>query len=393
MDPNNNNNGDGKVDIPDETPQDTSLTEEDLRSAGLSDEEISSAKTTGFIKEPEKKKDETKDEKTDEEKAKDGILNKDKKDETPDPDEELDPEKETEILSKYNRNEKALYHAQKKERRKRQRAEAERDQVALQQKLLDKRVKELEEERDRLIAQGTKSSEKKADAIDDELDLLDPEERAKRKPEETDPKKKPLTMEDLERLEKEREDKLAEQNKVRDEKNQRARAALRDFNESGKERYEDFDETIQQTHELVEKAVRGQLGTLFKDPRQISKVERKVKEFLLTVANADEFKEDEFNPADFAYELGKLHPSSGRKSDPDADAEGSKRDGTLTPEQLRRAEKNADRRQPSASVGGGGARRSPVSYDDLTPEQASRLPQSEWSKLPPKVRERLLQSV
>ncbi len=280
------------------------------------------------------------------------------------------PEQEKFLEGVLNSNAFGLYRGQRRERRARQAAESERDSVAKQK---DAEIAELRKK----LAEVTGKTE------DD--DLLEPDPNA-------DPKKKPLTQEDLERIEKEKQDKLAEDNRIRTERATQIKEVLDDQQEEARERYEDFDQTLENTGALIKAANDGKLAELFPDPRERSKMERDIRILLASFANADKFKPGDYNAADMAYELGKKMPANKNK-DAKANASGSKRGETdvdgNSREKAERALQNANRRGSSAALNGGGSRRA-VNLDELTEEQALRLPTKEFNKLPRDVRERLL---
>lgn len=395
------------VDVPDEAPaidqDDAGAPEEplslaDLADSGLAAEEIAMAKEQGLVaKTPEEEAAAKK--KADEEALADGkkpdpaaakkpdnssvddrfrILSEGKSPEAIISEigekGELNKEQEAVLLASLTQNGQALYWGQKKERRSRQRLEADAltKQAALQK------------ENDDLRAQLAKKPE--------EIDPLETdEERAVREAAEAaanvDPRKKPLTIEDLERLEKEKADKAAEEQKLRTQRADEIKEALNFQQEDAKKRYADFDEATEKVADILRAANSGTLEKLYEDPKVRSRVFQKCRDLLLAYAKADTFEEGDFNAADMTYELAKEHPDFGAEPRNNAPKKGET-DADGNPESARRVISNANRRGSSATLNGGGSRR--VSLEELTPEQARRIPTSKWNKLPKETREKLL---
>lgn len=286
----------------------------------------------------------------------------------------LSPEQEQALMASLSQNGQAMYWAQKKERQKRQKIEAERttERAETQKKI------------DELTAQLAEAKKTKTDDEDPlEIDQA----------EETDPNKRPLTKEDLDKIEADKVAKLAEEEKKRTERRTVVMDALNFQQEDAKERYgeEVFNSAMDDVKDLLARANAGQLDELFPDVREQSRVVRKVKNLLSAFATADEFEEGDYNAADMAIELAKEHPKYKAASKSNANGKKSGETGADgNPEDVDRALKNANRRGSSATLTGGTSRRVPL--DELTAEQARKLPTSQWRKLPKSTRERLLQS-
>jgi len=93
--------------------------------------------------------------------------------------------------------------------------------------------------------------------------------------------------------------------------------------------------------------------------------------------HADQIDLDEYHAALIIHEIGQLHPQYGsnaedtttEKNGDASESDGKpidpkKGNGTLTPEQMKRMEENTQRRASSASVSGGGGKRT-ISVDDV----------------------------
>lgn len=295
---------------------------------------------------------------------------------------DLTPEQEKVLLASLSNNGKNLYWAQKYERRQKAKAISERDEATKKLEELNRSLEEAKKELEELRS-------RKTDVEDDDPLNLD----GKKKQAEEDPKKKPLTEEDLDRREKERQDKLEAESKARAERAATIREHLNQQQEEARERYNDFDDSLVRASEIITAATQGKLNDLYADPRRASRVARQVNELLRAYAQADAFEPGEYNAADMTYELGQQHPDFGKPTKkPGADAKGGKKgetDADGNPEGVRRALENASRRGSSASLGGGGSRRE-VTVDELTEDQAARMSESEWIKLPKWKRQELL---
>lgn len=266
--------------------------------------------------------------------------------------------------NKFSPNEKALYWERKKERTKRQRAEAEKE-------LLQLRVKNLEKE----LAE--KKPEPKAPAKDD-LNLDDLLDDKSGKETELDPKDKPLTVADLEKREKDKaeSEKSAEAEKAVKAKELRAR--LSEFEIEAQEKFGDFDEVADLAKDILEKGV-----ALFDGDEDMAELaQARAERALHGMVNAMKWEEGQKTPAEMVYDLGRLHPKYRNR------AKGAS-EQPVPAEKLERMIENAGKRSSASLPGGNGSRRV-VSVDDLTPEEAAKLTPAQYMKLPKAARERLL---
>lgn len=336
-----------------ENKEENLLTESEMKEGGFSPQEIEMAKKQNILKKPEDKpKVEVKKDEEKKETPKTEVLNIEEI--------ESDPVKEQEHIRDFNANEKALYFRQKKERQKRQKAEAERDQLAIKVKYLEEKKKNEEGETP------------KEDGLSFE-DILKEDNPAD--------EDRPLTLKDLKKLQEENEKKLKEDSEKKQERAAVLQEKLQDLETNAKEKYEDFDNVADLTTDILKNA-----DKLFADDKKtLAKVKFKVNEFLRATANADQFSADEYNPADMCYEIGLMHPNYGKDN-----ANKGKQDDGLTIDQIKKIERNASRRSSASLDGGGGGSKTVVSMKDITLEQAARLPTAQFMKLPKEVRERLL---
>ena len=334
------------------------VTEASAKEAGLSSAEIASAKKLGII--TEKKEEKAPEKKEAEEVKKSEVEEKA-------PEKKADPELPNDY-EKFSPNEKALYWERKKERTKRQRAEADRDLHAIKIKALEKEI------------EGMKSKAKveveepgKEDEIDID-DILD----GKKPKKSVDPKERPLTEADLERREKEKAEKEEQKRSETEVQSRQLKARLEEFEIEAREKYQDFDEVARLAHEILQSG-----ETLFKgDDDRLEFAQDRANRALHSMVNALKWEEGQRTPADLVYSLGKLHPKYRNGAKKSADS-------GMDPEKMERMIENAGKRS-SASVGGGGSGRRVVSEDDLTLEEASKLTPAQYARLSPKTRERLL---
>lgn len=309
---------------------------------GLLPEEVEMAKEHGLLKEVEEKSKEdlrTKDDGSEKE--------TDEHEEQPEPEAEEDTseevktdEKEEKVgehptfddvekdegkLKKYNKNEQALYWKWKTDKKKKQAAIREKEELRAKY--------ELDKVRGISLAQKI---EKIQEALKGEV---------------TVEQLQSIIGEKIEEPKEEKEDKSAEIE----------RAERIELTEKiGNSRYDNFEELTQLAAEVV----------------QTKKTYQKALEAAFTDPNLDE--------SDLVEEvvaLAKLHPNYGKKEEPKSE---KKTEDT----KVDRAIKNSKKKISSAAVGSGTKRN--ISPEDLTVDDAAKLSPEQWSKLPDRVRERLL---
>lgn len=291
-----------------------------------------------------------------------------------------DPEKEAELIENFNKNEKGLYWKMKKENARRQAAESERDHVLLKLKVAEEKTARLEAE-----AQASKTQPKKAaDSEEPKVDVF-----GNPLPAEPDADK-PVTKKDLEAMQK--ADAVKRDKEIADQSEKQARAEkltsiLNAQEADAKARYEDFEPAVQLAVELMKNA--QNLDTVFPDARTQSRARKLLTDFFYATANADKFKDGDYNAADVAYELGKLHPKFGT---PNGSGKSSDKNGDMDPEKAKKAIQNAGKRGSSAALGGGGGKKF-VPYEEMNADQLAALSPSEFSKVPRDIRQRILAEV
>lgn len=357
------------IEIPEEVIEAPKPTDADLKDAGFHPEEIAAAERHGMIAKPAEKKEITKPvEEVKPEQAKEPEKKEEPK---PKPATKADDEGLPEEYKTWNKNEQGLYWARKKEKSKRQYAEAERDHAMI-------RIKALEKE---LEAARVKPEAKKADK-DPLDDLLEGEDKPKEN-------EKYLTEADLERREKEKAEKAETETAEKTARAAAFRAKLDEFDTDARERFEDYDHVADLAREIIQN--HADLTVVFKeDDVKAEAAFARAQRVMASISNALNLKDGEKTPAELVYELGKLHPSY--KPDSAASPERlvgkEKAEEPQDPEKVKRMMENAQRRS-SASVGGGGGRR-PVSFEEMTAADLAKLPIDKFIKVPAHVRERIL---
>lgn len=346
------------------------------REEGLSEKELEMAKEHKLISEKQSDKEGESEKKPDDKKTEEPLKD-DKKElrkKFLDPNADISDEEEYDGLKEFNNNEKAMYFLRKKERRKRQEAERDRDNAKAKQEIYEKEL--------RLLREDFESSKRKPKELtegDAELDqLLDGEGKPKEQPKED---KKYLTQEDLDKRDKEQET----QRQAQIEQAQKLNERLKDQEIEVSTYHNDYKEKTDLAKEIIQKP-----DEIFKDnPRMIAKIGAMVRQMYATAGRALS-EEQEYTAADIFYEIGKLHPKTNGKQTQTADSDAESADekkGSAVERMLA----NSQKKGSSASVSSGGGTRN-ISVYDITPEQAARLPDSEYVKLPAAVRERLLKA-
>lgn len=312
---------------------------EELKDKGWSAKELDAAEKRGMVAKPEEKKEEPKATAKPEEKAPEVTpKSEEKKPEparrgTPLDDVVLTPEQEARLAELFPAGDKirAFYFRAKNERSARQRAEAERDAERKARQELEEKLK----------------AKPKEDVPEDE-----------------NPDNKPLTVADLKRLRDEEAKANKERLKKDTERAHRVSSAQVEQEEYARSIIPDFDDTVKLAGEVMQN-----LDALLPEKWQQAKALRLIRELQVTAANADQLGLDDYNAAMIAVEIGRLHPKYGKPAEKVEEKPGAKTDpkanGGRTPEEMERMRKNAEQRPSSASVPGGGGKRT-VSVDEVT---------------------------
>ena len=339
-----------------EVKEEKKPTVEEVAESGLQTEEIKFAEKHKLIdkkedgkedkgKQPEKKEDKGKQEEP-------SILQKMKDGK------EVTPEEESAELGNLDKKGQAYYFQMKNERRKRQDAANERDLLKVKLKAYEKENEDLK----------SKKPSKKSDGIDDELsDILGEDDEGKGKK-----KDKFLTQEDLDKREKEKEEKV----------------------KKGKEMAQTIS-TRMDALEAEEKTANPDYKVICDIADDVLKNHDKrhlLGDELIMLSNMlvdNENPSEEDNPIKFIYTIAKRHPKfdellkAGDKGD-----KGSKKEEKKKGTDIDKILENSQKRS-SASVAGGKGRKK-IAISDLTLADCKGQSQDWWNALPRETRVRLL---
>lgn len=312
---------------------------------GLLPQEVEMAKEHGLVKEPKDDK-EVKEEKDEQQKQPETEA-EDNKDEVKPTFEQVEIDEDS--LKKYNKNEQALYWKYKSDKKKRQRAQKDLEEYkatydlgTLKERNKIKKISEALSNKDitvealQEIIGGT--TEKADDA--------------------------PVTRSDLKELKAEEDRENKKLSDAEEERKERIETAENvGYSKYGKE---EFEELTRLTTEYVN-----------------TPAGKTYKKLLETSFNDTDVSEDVI--ADQVATIAKLNPNFGKKK------EEVKEEPKKEETEADRAIKNSKKKISSAAVASSSSKRR-ISEDDLTPDTAETLSPSQWSKLKPSTRKRLLQS-
>lgn len=309
---------------------------DELKEKGWSSQELESAEKHGMISKPEEKKEEPKAEVKAEPKAevKEERRAEERKGTLP----EFtfkSPEQEKAFLDAFGAGteQRAMYFRMKNERTARQRAEQERDVERKRSQDLEARISAMET--------------KKAPAVDENGNEIDPDD-------------KPLTLKQLRELQKSEAEEIEKKNQELNVRASRVTEAQRTQEDYARSIYADFDDTVNKAKEVMQN-----LETMVPEKWKQAKAIDLIRKLQMAAANADQLDLDDYHAAMIAHEIGQLHPQYGKSAEPDGKTERpEKANGGHTPEQMKRIEANTQRRASSASIPGGGGKRT-ISVDDI----------------------------
>jgi len=346
-----------ELEVVKETPEITKPAEADVKD-DLSSEEIRMAKehklvTEGGEKDGEKEKsEEGEKDKQEEEKVEEKPEGKKKKGWI-----DLTDEEKAE-RNKLSKSDQGLYIKQKRETRKRQQADAQRDQALIKLKYANEQIETLKELR-------ADKADKKEDGVDEILGDDKPKENLK---------------EVLEKHDKDKQDKDDEANKHANA----VRQAVYEQGEEAKLEYSDFDKVT----DLADKVIKNHKELFADKPKLMAKAGRLYKEFVVAASNALDPNQEE-TAADIAYELGQLHPDYKNGGDTEKKEKKEDTETKGESEKLDRMVENANKKVSSASVAGGGGSRK-IAHSDLTLADVANMSTAKFNTLPREVRERIL---
>lgn len=172
---------------------------------------------------------------------------------------------------------------------------------------------------------------------------------------------RPLTVKDLEALKQKEAEELKNTQAQQQAQQERVAEKIRETEIYAREKissltdgkHDKFEDVVALAHE-------------------VAKTKPRFAKQIADVLNGEDSIED---VVDTVISIAKINPNYGK---------------TMT--DVDRIEKNAAKTKTSANITGGKGGRV-VSYDDLTPEDAARLPRDQWEKLPREVRRRLLMQI
>lgn len=406
---------DGVVIIEDDAPPEESgaaeggtkpMSEAEFVEAGFSPEEIALAKENGMVIDPEKGKGKGEGEGGDAGKGKDEKPPADKKPPETKPGDkdkkltlpEFTAEQEAKLVEILGERPdvRAFYFRWKDEKRERQKLHDERDHLTVQTKAAAAKAAELEKRLGEAMAEVAAlkvrgPAPKKTKTAEEEI--LDGEggegeggEGGAKPKGDDDPENRPLTVKEFKELQRQQAEEARKEHEARLAAGQKRVEILNDMEEDAKVTYPDFDHVMTFTEDLLKHAKDGKLADLYPDAAEQKRVKFELRQFLALVANADRITADDLSPSDFGYAIGKKHPKFAPAGDGGEKGGGEKK--PLTPDQLKKMDANSQRRS-SGGVSGGGSKRA-VSEDEITEEQAAKLSLSQWQKLKPATRARLL---
>lgn len=349
-----------QVIIPEEPIKDEPITIEEQLD-GLTDEERQMAEEQGLLKKEDNKTDKKDDKSSDTKTVEDKTDKQD--DAKPLQEDDYDTFDKVHDLYENNKdafyslprsiknqyhNAKGLFKRVKEEEAKRKQLEDDGGYNKLQDSIAKAKIERLAKR----IQEAKADPELKGLTVEEIEQLIDMQKKT------DDDQDRPLTVKDLEAL---KEKEKAESKKAQEkQQEQHARVAekiheteiyARDKISSLTDgKYDKFEEVVTLAHE-------------------VAKTKPRFAKQIADVLNGEDSIED---VVDTVISIAKINPNYGK---------------TMT--DVDRIEKNASKTKTSANITAGKGGRV-VSYDDLTPEDAARLPKDQWEKLPREVRRRLL---
>lgn len=350
------------------------LTLAEAKEEGLDPIEIEQAKKHGLVVDDKKKKEgEEKDaENADKTEAKKPPEKKVEKKAEPRP-WDLSKEERTEMEGR-TPNEIALYVKSKKDKIKRQEAEAESAQLKAQVNFWKGKAEGLDK------AISVKNEPPPADKKEDDnfLDEYGDD------PGKTKDKTKPLTEADLDAREKAKEEKAKKEAEALDVRRRDVMQKLDAQEKTFKEDNPDYSEVYDKFTVGVLNADEAKLKEMFPKPHEREGVKTMIAKMLQRVTEPDKFTGDESATA-LAYEIGKLHPEYGQSAsagEDEKDDTGEQGDEEPDDENENILEKRLDKQgRPSSAPLSGGSNRRPISVKDLTGEDLARMPAKQFQFL------------
>ncbi len=188
-----------------------------------------------------------------------------------------------------------------------------------------------------------------------------------------DPDNVPMTPKMFREMQKREMEARTEEEKKMNERALRVSEAIKDQEDYAKSVHPDYEETMKLAKEVI-----TNFDKLGLDKWKQDKVRRLYDELRDSAQRADEMEIDGYTTALIGYEIGTFHPNykpsavtNGLSSETDGNSP-TKANGSHTPETMKRIEANTQRRASSASIPGGGGKRT-VSPSEVSVVEFNRF--------------------
>ncbi len=275
---------------------------------------------------------------------------------------------EKNLVTKFNKNEQALYWKWKSDKQERQTAQREYELSTVREKALKKELESLRSNHDISDAKLKKVNELLT-GPQDNITIEAIQAILAQSAQADDSDDRPLTKKDLNEL----SEKQKQEQREFEEKQKFVVGRINSAESIGKSKYDNFDDAIN----LAQEVINGKIE--LPDMLTADEIAKKLNE---RIANKDL---DPEKVADFVVSIAKLNPNFGKKqTNPASQAQRKETD-----ENIDRIIKNASKATSSAAVNGGNGRRM-VSLENLTVDDAAKLTPKQWGDLPANVRKRIL---
>ena len=275
---------------------------------------------------------------------------------------------EKNLVTKFNKNEQALYWKWKSDKQERQTAQREYELSTVREKALKKELESLRSNHDISDAKLKKVNELLT-GPQDNITIEAIQAILAQSAQADDSDDRPLTKKDLNEL----SEKQKQEQREFEEKQKFVVGRINSAESIGKSKYDNFDDAINMAQEVINGKIE------LPDMLTADEIAKKLNE---RIANKDL---DPEKVADFVVSIAKLNPNFGKKqTNPASQAQRKETD-----ENIDRIIKNASKATSSAAVNGGNGRRM-VSLENLTVDDAAKLTPKQWGDLPANVRKRIL---
>lgn len=275
---------------------------------------------------------------------------------------------EKNLVTKFNKNEQALYWKWKSDKQERQTAQREYELSTVREKALKKELESLRSNHDISDAKLKKVNELLT-GPQDNITIEAIQAILAQSAQADDSDDRPLTKKDLNEL----SEKQKQEQREFEEKQKFVVGRINSAESIGKSKYDNFDDAINMAQEVINGKIE------LPDMLTADEIAKKLNE---RIANKDL---DPEKVADFVVSIAKLNPNFGKKQTTPA----SQAQRKETDENIDRIIKNASKATSSAAVNGGNGRRM-VSLENLTVDDAAKLTPKQWGDLPANVRKRIL---